>query len=69
MWFAGCAASFAVLERRALRGDYETLSAALRLWLGLHPPRVWRHVTAMAAVGGAAWLARHLATVPPGGPR
>jgi hypothetical protein len=65
-WLVAAAVSFAALEGYALYtprpGD--TLSENLRRWLGIAPPRPWRHVGAVgfvaALVGFVAWFGPHI---------
>lgn len=63
-WFAVAVATFAWLERAALRTGTPTLSAVMRHYLGIYPPRPSRSLRAAAVAGGAVTLAVHLARVP-----
>lgn len=62
IWVTATLLTFGALEAWALLSDRPTLSATLRRWLGIRPPRPWRHVATLALVAGLAWLGIHLTT-------
>lgn len=61
VWLVVAGASFGVMEWLSGR---ETLSANLRRWLGIDPPKPWRPITiplfAGAVAAFAAWFAPHI---------
>lgn len=66
VWLGVTVTSFAVLEAQALREPLTTekpsgtLSAALRLWLGVSPARQRRWIAGSLFAGFWAWLCLHL---------
>lgn len=63
IWLAVTAVSFGALEWVTLERG-ETLSANLRRWLGIDPPKPWRPITiplfAGAVAAFAAWFVPHI---------
>jgi hypothetical protein len=66
VWLTATLASFTVLEALALREPLTaekpsgTLSAALRLWIGVHPSRPRRWIAGGLFAGFWAWLVAHV---------
>lgn len=66
LWLAATVASFVALEARALREPLtegkpsETLSAALRWWLGIQPAGRRRWIAGGLFAGFWAWLVAHV---------
>lgn len=63
IWLAVTAVSFGALEWVTLQ-KRETLSENLRRWLGIDPPKPWRHMGVAAftsvVLGFAAWFVPHI---------
>lgn len=63
VWLLVTAISFGVLEWLSWRDD-ATLSAVLRRWLGVDPPRPWRRVAVAVFVNAltafVAWFVPHV---------
>ena len=66
VWLAATLTSFLVLEAHALREPLtdekpsETLTAALRYWLGVHPAHRRRWIASALFAGFWAWLVAHI---------
>jgi hypothetical protein len=66
VWLVATVTSFALLEARALREPLTaekpsgTLSAALRLWIGIQPARPRRWIAGSLFAAFWAWLCLHV---------